>query len=217
MKNLLRAAAAAGVLLGVTTLAVASTRDVPEPGCQKDCVHAANQAAPAPGTPRADAPTLGPKTARVTLEVWSDFQCPYCARGAATVAQLRQKYGDRIRIVFRNAPLPMHGNARLAAAAAMAAHEQGRFWEFHDALFANQHSLDRASLEALAGKMGLDLVRFRQSLDTNKWGSYLDLDISEMNRRGIQGTPTFFVNDQAIVGAQAIDEFSRVIDAALAH
>jgi protein-disulfide isomerase len=153
--------------------------------------------------------------ARVTVEVWSDFQCPFCARGAERLTQLREKYGEQVRVVFRHQPLPFHQHARLAAAAAMAAHEQGRFWEFHDALFAQQQALDRGSLEALAGKLGLDVHRFRQALDSGAYDNYLDAEGVEAQRRGIAGTPTFFINGTPVVGAQPLEAFVKVIDAEL--
>lgn len=220
MKVFLSAGAAVAVLLGVSAIAVASS---PSPsqhkeGCNKDCPHARSaesQPQPLAATPRAEAPSLGAADAKVTVEVWSDFQCPFCARGAATARELRTKYGDQVRLVFRHQPLPMHGNARLAAAASMAAHEQGRFWEFHDALFANQRALDRASLEALAGRLNLDMERFRRALDSSTWSNYVDTEVAEAQRRGVQGTPTFFVNGQPIIGAQPLEVFTKAIDAEL--
>ena len=153
--------------------------------------------------------------ARVTVEVWSDFQCPFCAKGAATVQQLRQKYGDQVRIVFRHQPLPFHESARPAAIASMAAHEQGRFWEFHDALFANQQALDRESLLALAGKLKLDVERFRRELASSTWSQYVEAEVTEARRRGVSGTPTFFINGKPLVGAQPLAAFTQAIDAEL--
>jgi protein-disulfide isomerase len=217
MKVFLSAGAAVAVLLGVSALAIASSPSPahPDEGCNKDCPRQHADSQPLSATPRAEAPSLGPADAKVTVEVWSDFQCPFCARGAATTKQLREKYGDQVRLVFRQQPLPMHGQARLAAAASMAAHEQGRFWEFHDALFANQRALDRGSLEALAGKLNLDVERFRRALDSSTWSHYVDTEVAEAQRRGISGTPTFFVNGKAIIGAQPLHVFAQAIDAEL--
>src|SRR5687767_12598233 len=139
MKSLLRVALAAGVLVGISTLAVAGGPDSPSPDCPKDCPRRSQPSGQLiAATPRPEAPARGPVDAQVVVEVWSDFQCPFCARGAERLKQVREKYGDRVRIVFRHSPLPFHEHARLAAAASMAAHEQGRFWEYHDALFAQQ-------------------------------------------------------------------------------
>jgi protein-disulfide isomerase len=217
MKVFLSAGAAVAVLLGVSALAIASSPSPahPEEGCNKDCSRNHADSAPLPATPRVEAPSQGPADAKVTVEVWSDFQCPFCAKGAATAKQLREKYGDKVRLVFRHQPLPAHEHARLAAAASMAAHEQGRFWEFHDALFANPRSLDRASLEALAGKLNLDVERFRRALDSSTWSNYVETEVAEAQRRGIRGTPTFFVNGKAIIGAQPLQVFAQAIDAEL--
>ena len=213
MKALLSAAAAAGVLWGISSIAIAATPPSGD-GCEKGCVHKPSPP-PQAATPRAEAPSQGPADARVTVEVWSDFECPFCARGAERLTELRRKYGEQVRIVFRHQPLPFHENARGAAAAAMAAHEQGRFWEFHDALFTQQRDLGRASLEALAGKLGLDVQRFRKALDTGAYDNYLDAEGVEAQRRGIAGTPTFFINGTPVVGAQPLEAFVKVIDAEL--
>ncbi|MCP3162477.1 DsbA family protein [Myxococcus sp. QH3KD-4-1] len=151
----------------------------------------------------------------MTVEVWSDFECPFCSRGASVVEGLRERYGDKIRIVFRHMPLPSHVDAKKAAIAAMAAHEQGKFWEMHDVLFDNQRALDRASLEKYAKGLGLDLERFKKSLDTKAWDNYVEADLVEAQRRGIAGTPTFFINGTGVTGAQPLEVFAGHIDAAL--
>ncbi len=173
---------------------------------------------PAPAEPPAQkidvgaAPTRGPQDAPVTLAVFSDFECPYCARAVPTLQQLEEEYRGKLRVVFKHEPLPNHRNARLAAAASMAAHEQGRFWEFHDLLFANQRALDRASLERYAQQVGLDLGRFRSALDSGKFEAHLTADLAEASRVGATGTPTFYVNGRQIVGALPIEQFRRLID-----
>ncbi|WP_224369184.1 DsbA family protein [Hyalangium versicolor] len=217
MKSFLSAGAAAAAFLGLSALAVAGTPSSSKSpdDCDDRPRAEAMEKQVIPATPRTDAPSLGSADAKVTVEVWSDFECPFCARGAETVKALREKYGDQVRIVFRQNPLPAHKNARLAAIAAMAAHEQGKFWEFHDALFANQNALDRASLEALAGKLNLDVARFRRALDSSTWSNYLDTEVAEGQRRRLAGTPTFFVNGKAIVGARQMSVFEETIDAEL--
>jgi protein-disulfide isomerase len=208
MKRLLTAAALVSAL-------VSSSVPTPAQACDGKCPRVSSQPAPRAATPRREAPTQGPEDARVTLEVWSDFQCPFCARGAERLAQLRARYGEKLRIVFRHSPLPFHEHARLAAAASMAAHAQGRFWEFHDALFAQQGALDRKSLEALASKLGLDMARFQRALDTGEYDSYLEAEVTEARQRGVTGTPTFFINDSPLVGARPLEDFTAAIDAAL--
>ncbi|MCE9667660.1 DsbA family protein [Myxococcus stipitatus] len=200
---------AAGLLwlVSIPSLAAEPTED---PKCPKPVERALIAA-----TPRAEAPATGPADARVTVEVWSDFQCPFCARGADLLARLRERYGDQLRVVFRHQPLPAHRDARLAAAASMAAHEQGRFWEMHDRLFQEGAGLDRAALEAHARALGLDLPRFRRALDTGAWDAYVEADVVEAQRRGVVGTPAFFVNGQGVLGAQPLETFTRLIDAEL--
>ncbi|MFP2929817.1 DsbA family protein [Pyxidicoccus sp. 3LG] len=216
MKLMVSIAMAAGALL-LSSPVLANDKDCDKPCDGKPCAkaHAHADSTPLAATPRADAPSVGPRDAAVTVEVWSDFQCPFCARGASLVGELRQKYGDKVRIVFRHQPLPRHSNARLAAIATMAAHEQGKFWEMHDALFANQKELGRESLEKYAGALGLDLARFRQALESSALANYVDAELVEAQRRGVVGTPTFFINGKAVTGARPLADFVQVIDAEL--
>jgi protein-disulfide isomerase len=197
------AGAAAAALLGLAMPVIASTPSSPNPpeDCKRPRAEAIEKTA-IPATPRMDAPSRGRADAKVTVEVWPDFECAFCARGAATLNALHEKYGEQVRIVFRQSPLPSHEHARLAAAASMAAHEQGKFWEFHDGLFARQEALDRASLEALAGKLNLDVERFRHALDS-----------STRNKQGHRHA--FFINGKIIAGAQPMSTFESAIDAAL--
>ncbi len=158
------------------------------------------------------APVKGPKNAPVTIVVFSDFQCPFCSRVVPTLHDLEKQYEGKIKIVFKNQPLPFHNNAKGAAAAGMAANEQGKFWEMHDKMFANQQALDRPSLERYAQELGLDVGKFKAALDSNKYDAYITADSAEGMRVGANGTPTFFINGRQIVGAQPIDAFKVVID-----
>src|SRR5262249_55036236 len=106
-----------------------------------------------------ESPVQGSGDAKVTVIVFADFQCPFCARSESTLAQLLQTYGDELRIVFKNYPLPFHDDALLAARAALAANEQGKFWPYHHVLFQHQSALDRDSLERFAGDVGMNVVR----------------------------------------------------------
>ncbi|NTX41344.1 thioredoxin domain-containing protein [Myxococcus sp. CA033] len=159
-----------------------------------------------------EAPSRGPANAPVTLVAWSDFECPFCSRAVPTLKALEKEYEGKLRVAFKHQPLPNHPNAKLAAAASMAAHEQGKFWEFHDLLFANQRQLDRSSMEGYAKQVGLDVTRFKNALDARKFDARIDLDSAEGTRVGAGGTPTFFVNGRPIVGAMPIDHFRRIID-----
>lgn len=158
------------------------------------------------------APTKGPKNAPVTLVAFSDFQCPFCSRVVPTLKELEKQYEGKLKIAFKNQPLPFHNNARGAAAAGLAANEQGKFWEMHDKMFANQQALDRPSLEKYAAEIGLDMGKFKAALDSNKFESVIATDSAEGAKVGASGTPTFFINGRQVVGAQPIEQFKAVID-----
>ncbi|HYX92011.1 MAG TPA: thioredoxin domain-containing protein, partial [Myxococcaceae bacterium] len=158
------------------------------------------------------APVKGPKNAPVTIVEFSDFECPFCGRVVPTLKELEKQYQGKVRVAFKNQPLPFHPNAKLAATAAMAAHEQGKFWEYHDLLFANQRALDRASLEKHAQDLGLDMKKFKAALDSNKFDQMISADSAEGMRIGANGTPTFYINGRQVVGAQPIESFKAVID-----
>ncbi|MFP2962920.1 DsbA family protein [Myxococcus sp. 1LA] len=160
----------------------------------------------------ADSPSFGPATAKVTLVEWSDFECPFCSRVGPTLTKIKEAYPKDVRVVFRHQPLPFHPNAKLAAEASHAAHEQGKFWEYHDKLFANQKALDRASLEKYAQELGLNVSKFKAALDSGKFKAKVESDMSAGSAVGANGTPTFFINGREFVGAQPFDNFKRVID-----
>ncbi|HYO52150.1 DsbA family protein [Archangium sp.] len=159
-----------------------------------------------------NAPARGPKNAPVTIVAFSDFECPFCGRVVPTLKQIEDEYKGKVRVAFKHQPLPFHANAKPAAAAAMAAHEQGKFWEYHDKLFANQRALDRASLEKYAQELGLNMGQFKAALDSNKYDAQVTADMSEATRVGVNGTPTFFINGRSVVGAQPVEAFKRIID-----
>jgi protein-disulfide isomerase len=158
------------------------------------------------------APVKGPANAPVTIVAWSDFECPFCSRVVPTLKQLEEEYKGKIKVAFKHQPLPFHPNAKPAAAAAMAAHEQDKFWEYHDKLFANQRALDRASLEKYAEELKLDMGKFKAALDSGKYNALIEADSAEGSRVGANGTPTFFINGRTLVGAQPVDAFKRMID-----
>jgi protein-disulfide isomerase len=159
-----------------------------------------------------DAPVKGPASAPITLVAWSDFQCPFCSRAVPTVRQLEDQYKGKIRIAFKQFPLPFHDKAHLAAEAALAANEQGKFWQMHDKLFANQQALDRASLEKYAADLGLDVGKFKAALDSGKFKDKVDAEDKEGAAFGVTGTPTFFINGTRLVGAQPLEAFKAAID-----
>ncbi len=158
---------------------------------------------------------LGPDTALVTVVVWSDFQCPFCARSAPVLQQLRSKFGDEVRIVFRHLAMTSHRKAQLAAEAAIAAAEQGKFWAFHDRVFAQFGSLDRADLEAFAKDAGLDMARFTVALDDRRYHELVVTEGATALATGVDGTPTMFVNGQPVVGSRDIATMERIVQAHL--
>ncbi len=180
----------------------------------------APSAAPAPAEhvdiDPGDSPSKGPKNAPVTVLIFSDFQCPFCSRVEPTLKQLEGDYKGKIRFVWKNKPLPFHDKAHLAAEAAMAANEQGKFWEYHDTLFAHQDQLDRVGLEKHATDLGLNVEKFKAALDSGKFKSKVDEEVALGDKSGAGGTPTFFINGDKLVGAQPVDAFKKAIDGALA-
>jgi len=162
-----------------------------------------------------NAPSKGPKNAPVTMLIWSDFQCPYCSKVVPTLQELEKKYPTQVRFVFRHLPLDFHKNAQKAAEASMAAHAQGKFWEMHDLLFENQKALDTAALLSYAKKLNLDMKKFETALNTNAHAEYVKNDFAVAKEHSINGTPTFVINGREISGAQPVEAFSKIIDAAL--
>jgi protein-disulfide isomerase len=159
-----------------------------------------------------DAPVKGPASAPVTVVAWSDFQCPFCSRAVPTVRQIEDAYKGKVRIAFKQFPLPFHDKAHLAAEAALAANEQGKFWQMHDKLFANQQALDRPALEKYAQELGLDMAKFKAALDSGKFKDKVDAEDKEGAAFGVTGTPTFFINGTRLVGAQPFEAFKAAID-----
>ncbi|NOK38453.1 thioredoxin domain-containing protein [Corallococcus exercitus] len=164
----------------------------------------------------ADSPVVGPATAKVTIVEWSDFECPFCSRAVPTINKIKETYGKDVRVVFRHQPLPMHSHAKLAAQASMAAHEQGKFWEMHDKLFANQRALERGDLEKYAQEIGLDVNKFKAALDSNKFSAKIDADSASGMAVGANGTPAFFINGRFLSGAQPFEAFKPLIDQEIA-
>ncbi len=154
----------------------------------------------------------GGKNAKVEILEFSEFQCPFCSRVNPTIKQILDTYGDKVKVVFKHNPLPFHKDAPLASEAALAAGEQGKFWEMHDKMFANQRALKRENLEKFAQELGLDMGKFKKALDSGAYKSMIEEDKKMAAKNGARGTPTFFVNGRKIVGAQPFDNFKKMID-----
>jgi len=162
-----------------------------------------------------DVPSFGPADAKVTIVEFSDFECPFCSRAAEATTKLKEKYGDKVRFVFRQFPLSFHKNAHLAAEAALAAHAQGKFWEFHDKLFANQQKLDRESLEGFAKELGLNVPTFKKALDSKAHVATVDAEMKLGEEVAVQGTPTMFLNGARIADPTNFETISQQIEKAL--
>jgi protein-disulfide isomerase len=160
-------------------------------------------------------PGFGVAGAKVAVVEFSDFQCPYCAQAAATVQRLKQDYGSRIRFVFRHFPLPFHPNARAAAQAAIAAQDQGKFWEYHDLLFGNQDALSSDALLAYARKLGLDLDAFRTAAQGESSAHRVADDLRLGESVQIQGTPTLFIDKKRIEDPMDYEKVSKIVEEAL--
>ncbi len=165
-----------------------------------------------------DAPFKGDSDAKVTVVEFSDFQCPFCSKGAQALAGIEKKYGKKVKIVFKHYPLPFHNQAKIAAEASMCASEQDTkfFWKMHDAMFANQSKLDKDNLIEAAKKAGLKEADFKTCLESGKFKARVEADVSQGASLGIKSTPTFFINGKLISGAQPLEVFTEVIDEELA-
>ena len=158
---------------------------------------------------------FGKKDAKVTIVEFSDFQCPFCTRAANATTEIKKKYGDKVRIIFRQFPLSFHKQAHLAAQASLAAKEQGKFWEMHDKMFANQRALQRADLEKYAKELKLDMGKFKAALDSGKYKAQVDADMKLGGTVAVQGTPTMFLNGKRVANASDANAIGQMIEAEL--
>ncbi len=157
-------------------------------------------------------PVKGPEGAKVTIIEFSDFQCPYCQRGKDTMDQILKAYPNDVKVAFKHLPLPFHKEAMPAAKASWAAGKQGKFWEFHDALFANQGSLGETFYSDTAKKLSLDVKKFDEDRNSKAAEEAVKADMEVAQKNGIQGTPGFFVNGVAVKGAYPFDHFKKIVD-----
>ena len=166
-----------------------------------------------------DSPVLGKANAPITLVEFSDFQCPFCSKGAELIKKLKKKYGKKLKVVFKNFPLPFHGNAPIAAEAGLCVHQQDpdQFWKMHDLMFAHQNKLNREGLISHARKLKIDMQKFTACLDQGTFRNKVNADMEQGKKIGVKSTPTFFINGKMINGAQPLSVFSEIIDEELSR
>ncbi len=170
--------------------------------------------APWVAVPAGDSPALGAADAPITIVMFLEVQCPYCVRGSATMDELAQRYGDRLRLVYKHFPLAFHDQAKPAAIAMEAARRQGRFWEYKAALYARASELrSNAELMAeVAEQVGLNMNRYLRDIDDPTTAAQVDADMEQGTALGVTGTPAFFVNGYGLRGAQPAEKFAALID-----
>jgi len=160
-------------------------------------------------------PWIGGPQAKVIIEEFSNFECPFCIQGARTMKMLLDHFGPKIKIIYRHLPLAYQPQARLAAQAAVCAQAQGRFWDMKALLFANYRDLSRADLVGYARRLGLDVARFTRDLDSGACLPRVEADIKEARKRVIEGTPAYFINGEKHEGALPLETFRELIHEAL--
>jgi protein-disulfide isomerase len=162
-------------------------------------------------------PARGPEGAPVTIVEFSDFQCPYCVKAESTVKDLMEleKYKGKIRLVYRDYPLPNHNLAPKAAEAAHCAADQAKYWEMHDKLFAASPKLELADLKAHARDLGLDGARFDKCLESGEKAKLVSDGMKAGEEAGVRGTPAFFVNGRLLSGAQPLEAFKNLVEVEL--
>ena len=162
-----------------------------------------------------DDPRLGPENAPVTIVEFSDFQCPFCQMSVGVLREVRQMYGDKVQVVYRDFPGQNHRDAVPAAQASECAHEQGKFWEYHDLLFANQKALTRPSLMDYAKQVNLNVPQLEKALDEKSLEAQVDADVKLGEEVNVSGTPTVFINGKRVPNPTEFEPVAKLIDAAL--
>jgi protein-disulfide isomerase len=203
------------VVVAAALLRCASTPGAnPEPGPGPTAAFELPRDPERQAVPLDGAPCTGPDDARVTVVVFSDFECSHCARGPEILRTLEASHPGELRTCFRHRPLPLHFFARDAAEAAVAAQRQGQFWRYHDQLFAYQRALGPEDLQAHARRVGLDVERFDRDRLSDEVLATVDQDEERAVGLGVKGTPTFFFNGHRVVGTQPMDVFEQAFERA---
>src|SRR5215471_15824335 len=166
--------------------------------------------------PTQGSPSTGPANARITLVEFSDFQCPYCSKAVEKINAILKAYPNDVKLIFKQFPLTdSHPQAQISAQAALAAHQQGKFWSLDDVMFANRTGLSRKAILGWAGGIGLDMKRFEADLESDAVKKTVARDLNEGEKAGVEGTPTVFINGQRYNGDLDLDAVRKVIDGEL--
>lgn len=163
-----------------------------------------------------NSPLRGNPEAAVTIAIYDDFECPYCARAVPIVSQVLEKYADRVNLAFKNFPLANHRNARNAALTALAADRQGKFWQLHDLLYENYNRLNPKRIDELAAQAGVNMDQLKKDRDDPQLKAFIERDINEGKSIGVRGTPTIFINGR-LLQDRSLNGFSRLIEEELAR
>jgi protein-disulfide isomerase len=157
----------------------------------------------------------GGANAPVTIIEFSDYECPFCKRAEPTVDKVLEAYGDKVRLFYRDYPLPFHATARPAAEAAHCANAQGKFWEYHQKLMASEE-LSAEAFKSLADEVGLERAKFDECVAGNGFEEAIQKDMDDGAAAGVNGTPAFYINGRMIDGARPFEQFKEIIDEELA-
>jgi protein-disulfide isomerase len=164
--------------------------------------------------PVAGSPVSGAASAPITIVEFSDFQCPYCIAATPEIQALLKAYPQQVKLIFKEYPLETHSQAFGAAAAALAAHKQGKFWAMHDAMF-DHRDLAKPNLIAIAKTVGLDVPRFEKDMESKEVRDAIAKDVDDGERANVEGTPTIFINGQRYNGSIQLQFLKPLIDAEL--
>lgn len=160
-----------------------------------------------------DSPVTGAADKKIVLLEFSDYQCPFCAKAQETVKQFMNKHKDKVTLTYKHLPLiSIHPQALPAAQAAWAAHQQGKFWEYHEALFAQQNKLGEELYEEIAKTLKLDIAKFNSDRQSNAASIAIQKDLQLAESIGIEGTPFFFINEQSLSGAVELAQMEKALE-----
>ena len=164
---------------------------------------------------KANDPVTGNLNSKIIVAEFSDFECPYCARGAEVFNKAKKEYSDKVKFVFKQFPLSFHKNAHLAGQASLCVNEQGKFFEYHDLLFKNNKALAKKDLIKYAGDLKLDIKKFTKCVESGRMKAQVDADMKQGQSYGISGTPAYIVDGELIVGAVPYEQIKTAIEDAL--